>query len=67
MGIRCVGASAEGGEDAGPKLCQECAISERAIPRVGKGMRAYDLQENIKKGCLFGDVAAMKINSKCSL
>lgn len=30
IGIRCVGASAEGAEDAGPKLCQECAISERA-------------------------------------
>lgn len=59
-----MGASAEGGEDAGPKLCQECAISERALPRVGKGMRTYDLQENIKKGCLFGTVATTTITLK---
>lgn len=61
MGIHSLGRIVEGGEDAGSKLCQECAISERAIPRVGKGMRAHDLQENIKKGCLFDDVATMEI------
>jgi hypothetical protein len=33
--VKCWRTEPEGGEGAGPKLCQECAISERTRFRVG--------------------------------
>lgn len=50
MGIRTEGASAEGGEDASPKLCQECAISELALPRVGKEDESIRPPRKYKEG-----------------
>lgn len=48
--LPCRCAASCGGRGCGPKLCQECAISEWAGPSKGMGASSGTPEENIKKG-----------------